>query len=67
MLEHSNHKSPNQEAANLWKLIWDEVEHTFTLPLPLACTHLLGATLIAPLGLIQQNTINDKGQPTTKY
>jgi hypothetical protein len=66
-LSRVNHKSAikNQEA--LTKIIEDDIIKGYALPLPLDIIKDIPNASLAPLGCIEQDTINERGEHTQKY
>jgi hypothetical protein len=62
-----NHKSCDKNRDFLEKIISEDIERGFALPLPLETLHFLPNASLAPLGCQQQWTINEKGSRTHKY
>jgi hypothetical protein len=66
-LSRANHKSAikNQEA--LAKIIENDIIKGYALPLPLDIIKDIPNASLAPLGCIEQDTINERGERTQKY
>jgi hypothetical protein len=62
MLARGNHQSAKQRAPTLEKMMQAEVDHGWQLPLPSAAALLIPGALIAPMGLVEQATINERGE-----
>jgi hypothetical protein len=45
----------------------DEVRYGWQLVLPAESVHVIPGTIVSPLGLVKQNTINEHGETTTKW
>ena len=54
-------------ADNLRSLINDDVIHGYSLPLPLSKIHLLPGALLAPMNIVTQDTIDEKGNIIPKF
>ncbi len=54
----SNHKSAEQQQGLLLKLVKDDVNRGFALPLPLDKISLILGILLAPLNIQLQKTVN---------
>ena len=57
-----NHKSAKIAITSVKKLLHKEVERGWQLPLPPEKLAKLPGAIVAPLGLVSQNTINDRGE-----
>jgi hypothetical protein len=57
-LAFGNHKGATQQSELLLKLIWDDINQGFTLPLPIDKIKQLPGILLAPLNIQLQKTIN---------
>jgi hypothetical protein len=62
-----NHKSALKNAEILDKIIKEDVERGFALPLPIHLTKYIPNASIAPLGCQEQETINERGERIPKY
>jgi hypothetical protein len=65
--QRGNHKSANNYKQVLEKIITEDVECGFALPLPTAILHLIPNASLAPLGCHLQETINERGEKIPKY
>jgi hypothetical protein len=61
-LAFGDHKGATQQPELLLKLIWDNIDQGFTLPLPLNKIKQLLGILLAPLNIQLQKTINEHGE-----
>ena len=61
-MERGNHKSAKQKHQVLETKLFDEVRHGWELPLPLDKVPRLPGSLLAPLGVADQETINEQGE-----
>jgi hypothetical protein len=61
-LKVGNHKGAKQQQELLIKLIKDNVNRRFTLPLPLDKISLIPDILLAPLNIQLQKTTNQQGE-----
>jgi hypothetical protein len=66
MLARGNHQSAKQRAPTLEKMMKAEVGHGWQLPLPPAAALLIPGAVIAPMGLVEQATINERGEIVDK-
>ena len=66
-LEFGNHKGATLNADTLRSLINDDVTHGYSLPLPLSKIHLLPGALLAPMNIVTQDTIAEKGNIIPKF
>jgi hypothetical protein len=62
MIARGNHQSAKQRAPTLEKMMRSEVRHGWQLPLPPAAALLIPGAIVAPMGLIEQATINELGE-----
>ena len=62
MLECGNHKSAHEHHETMKTLIEEDVIHDFSLPLTVECTMKIPQALAAPLGIIEQESIDELGQ-----
>ena len=67
MLERSNHQLATVHHAQLVQMLTDEVEHGWQLILPCADTLLVPGSVIAPLGMVLQDSINEHGEIVPKW
>jgi hypothetical protein len=65
--ERGNHKSATVHNEELKKLIKEDVERGFTLPLPVSVLYNLPKASLAPLGCVQQSSIDASGKRIVKY
>ena len=66
-LNFGNHKGAKLNYHLLRTLIEDDVTHGYSLPLPLDKIHLLPGILLAPMNIVEQDTIDDRGNTIPKY
>ena len=66
MLEHGNHQSATFHHEQLVQMLTDEVEHGWQLILPCAALLVPGA-VIAPLGMVLQDSIKECGEIIQKW
>ena len=66
MLKHENHKSVLQGHDMIKELIEEDVSHGFSLPLTLDCAQNILKASVAPLGLVEQDTIDKFGNIVKK-
>jgi hypothetical protein len=65
--ERGNHKSAQKNKATLDKIIQEDVEIGFALPLPTQLLHLIPNASLAPLGCQEQETINELGEKIPRF
>jgi hypothetical protein len=65
--DRGNHKSAQKHDSILAKIIKDDVEKGFALPLPVEVLNLLPNASLAPLGCHEQETINELGECIPKF
>ncbi len=61
-LAFGNHKGEDQQPELLLKLVRDDVDRGFALPLPLDKIKKIPGVLLAPLNIQLQETINERGK-----
>ena len=66
MLKRRNHKSVLQGHDTILELIEEDVSHGFSLPLTLDCAQNIPKASVAPLGLVEQDTIDEFGNIVKK-
>jgi hypothetical protein len=66
-LTFGNHKGAMTNYNLLCELINDDVTHRFSLPLPMSKIHLLPNILIAPMNIVEQDTIDEHGTTVPKF
>jgi len=62
-----NHKGATTNYSLLRTLIEDDVTHGYSLPLPLDKIHLIPGVAIAPMNIIEQDTIDEHGNTIPKF
>ena len=67
MLSRGNHKSAQTEPQRVGELLAKDVTHGFTIPLPIAVVELIPGSLVQPLGLVQQWTVDHDGKRKAKF
>jgi hypothetical protein len=66
-LRYGNHKSTQANPDVVMEILDDEVRHGWQLVLPCSAIPKIPGTIVSPLGLVQQKTINEKGEATVKW
>jgi hypothetical protein len=66
-LAYGNHKSTLLNPTVVLEMLEDEVQHGWQLVLPSRDVPKIPGTIVSPLGLVQQNTINENGETTVKW
>jgi hypothetical protein len=66
-IRYGNHKSTQRNPSVVLEMLRDEVERGWQLVLPCASIPMIPGTIVSPLGLVNQNTINERGETTTKW
>ncbi len=66
-LAFGNHKGAKANYNLLRTLIEDDVSHGYSLPLPLQKIHLLPGILLAPMNIVEQDTIDEHGNTIPKF
>jgi hypothetical protein len=66
MIARGNHQSAKQRAPTLAKMMRSEVAHGWQLPLPASAALSIPHAVIAPMGLVEQATINERGEIVDK-
>jgi hypothetical protein len=67
ILQRGNHKSATEEHIKVRDLISKEVSHGFAIPIPLDVVLKIPGAMVQALGLVEQWTINEKGERVVKY
>jgi len=67
MLARGNHKSVFKSKEIVRELINEDMIHGHALPLTLECIKYLNNILIAPIGVVKQETIDKHGNAVTKF
>jgi hypothetical protein len=62
MLQRGNHKSAIRALHRVIELLQDEVKHMWQLPFPPSAVMQLPGIVIAPVGLAEQQSINERGE-----
>ncbi len=65
--QRSNHKSAQKHHNILDKIINEDIEKGFALPLPINILYDILNALLAPLRCIEQDTINELGERIPKF
>ncbi len=65
--ERGNHKSALRNKDTLDKIIQEDVERGFALPLPVELLSYIPNASLAPLGCQEQETINERGERIPKF
>jgi hypothetical protein len=66
-LERGNHKSAKDEPEQVAKLLKKDVDHGFSLVIPKEQVPLIPGSMVQPLGLAKQWTLNEVGDRVPKY
>jgi hypothetical protein len=66
MIARGNHQSAKQRAPTLEKMMRSEVAHGWQLPLPASAARDIPQAVVAPMGLVEQATINERGEIVDK-
>jgi hypothetical protein len=61
-LTFKNHKGASQKPVILKKLIAKDVKYGYSLPIPLSSVQLIPGLVMAPMNILEQNTIDKFGQ-----
>jgi hypothetical protein len=67
MMARGNHQSAKLRADRLETMMQSEVQHGWQLPLPPDASFLIPGAVIAPMGLVLQTTINERGEIVEKF
>ena len=67
MLARGNHKSAQSEQLQVGKLLAKDVLHGFSIPIPVSVVERIPGAMVQPLGLVQQWTVNPKGERVIKF
>ncbi len=66
-LTRGNHKSAQGHKAKLIDMLKEEVERGCQLPLPKSAVLMIKGCKVAPLGMVAQTTIDEKGNAKSKF
>jgi hypothetical protein len=66
-IRYGNHKSTQKNPAVVLEMLREEVEHGWQLVLPCSSIPSIPGAVVSPLGLVDQNTIDERGQPKKKW
>ena len=66
-LARGNHKSAQGHEAKLIDMLKEEVERGWQLPLPISAALMIKGCEVAPLGMVAQTTIDEKGNAKSKF
>jgi hypothetical protein len=66
-LNYGNHKSTLLNPSVVLEILDDEVKHGWQLVLPSRQVSRIPGTIVSPLGLVQQNSINEHGETIVKW
>jgi hypothetical protein len=66
-INYGNHKSTLKNPEIVLEMLGDEVARGWQLVLPCDRIASIPETIVSPLGLVNQNTINETGQTVTKW
>ncbi len=66
-LQRGNHKSAQDESAQVAKLLKKDVDHGFAWIIPKELVPLIPKSMVQPLGLAKQWTLNEMGEHIPKY
>jgi hypothetical protein len=61
-IQRGNHKGAIAHPEKLEKLVRTEVHFGWAMPLPIAIAHQIPGLIISPLNIVEQDTINEKGE-----
>jgi hypothetical protein len=67
MLARGNHKSAEDERSVVHNLLFKDVTHGFSMPIPPEIVPKLLHAMVQPFGVAKQTTLNDKGERVLKY
>jgi hypothetical protein len=67
LILRGNHKSAQENPAQVGILLGKDVNHGFVIPIPVNTIHLIPGAAVQPLGLVQQWTTQEDGTRTPKY
>jgi len=67
MLQYGNHKSAETEKPLLLSMLQEEVTRMWQLPLPLKALPRIPRGVLAPLGMVKQDSINERGKIVDKW
>jgi hypothetical protein len=66
-LAYGNHKSAHKHSEPLIQILEEEVARGWQLVLPASIIPKIPGSIISPMGVVEQNTIDEQGRITTKW
>jgi hypothetical protein len=66
-IRYGNHLSTRKNPTVVVEMLSDEVAHGWQMVLPVESIPKIPGTIVSPLGLVCQNTINELGETTQKW
>jgi hypothetical protein len=66
-LRYGNHKSTHANPDIVREMLDDEVRYGWQLVLPASSIPMIPGTIVSPLGLVKQASINEHGEPVVKW
>ena len=67
ILQRGNHKSATNESKQVSLLLEKDVTHGFSVPVPVDTIRLIPGAAVQPLGMAVQQTLDENGEPKTKF
>jgi hypothetical protein len=66
-LAYGNHKSASKHSAPLLQILDDEVTRGWQLVIPAHIVPKIPGSIVSPMGVVEQNTIDEQGRITNKW
>jgi hypothetical protein len=66
-LAYGNHKLASKHSGPLIQILEEEVQHGWQLVIPSSIVPKIPGSIVSPMGVVKQNTINEHGHVTTKW
>jgi len=66
LLARGNHKSATEAGKHVTALLEKDVTHGFSVPIPIDIIRLIPGAAVQPLGMVVQQTLDEKGEPKVK-
>jgi hypothetical protein len=66
-LAYGNHKSATKQPEPLLQILEDEARRGWQLVIPAEIVPEIPGAIVSPMGVVEQNTIDEQGRVTTKW
>ena len=67
LIQRGNHKSATSERDQVSLLLGKDVTHGFSVLVPVDTIRVIPGAAVQPLGMAVQQTLDENGNPKTKY